>query len=103
MTVENVLNKKLTDEFSPLYLEVKNESYMHNVPTGSESHFKVVIVSDAFEGVKLIGRHRMVNTLLREELANHIHALTMHTYTPEQWRNLNADQIPNSPKCMGNG
>ncbi len=101
MTVENSINTKLTEELAPLYLQVKNESYMHNVPTGSESHFKLVIVSEKFDGLRLIARHRMVNSILAEELANQIHALAMHTYTPEQWQMQNANQVPNSPNCMG--
>ena len=75
---------------------------MHNVPPGSESHFKVVIVSDEFEGKRLIMRHRAVNTVLSEELSNHIHALSMHTYTNTEWEALTSG-IPASPKCAGGG
>ena len=50
---------------------------MHNVPPGSESHFKVVVISDKFEKQNLITRHRMVHTTLKDELSSAIHALSI--------------------------
>lgn len=61
----------------PTHLEVINESNMHNVPKGSESHFKVVVVSMDFENLSLIKRHRMVNDVLKDELAGGVHALSI--------------------------
>ena len=76
-----------------------NESYKHSVPTGSESHFKVVIVSDQFEGLPLIQRHRLVNSVLEDELKNDIHALSIQAKTPVQWeKNATVHQTPN---CLG--
>lgn len=98
--IQERIKEKLQQAFEPIHLEVVNESYMHNVPAGSASHFKVVIVSEQFEGVRLIGRHRAVNNVLAEELANNIHALAMHTYTESEWRNL-FDGAPSSPACRG--
>ncbi|KMV31303.1 transcriptional regulator BolA [Photobacterium swingsii] len=94
--------EKLEHAFSPTHLDVVNESYMHNVPAGSESHFKVVIVCAEFEGKRLIARHRAVNSVLADELANHIHALAMHTYTDLEWKNM-MDGAPLSPACQGGG
>ena len=62
------LLKNFSRNFEPLHLEVINESKNHNVPKNSETHFKVVVVSTKFDGLKLIERHRAVNTLLRDEL-----------------------------------
>lgn len=101
MSIESVIVNKLLNEFSPLHLDVINESHQHNVPTGSESHFKVIIVTDAFEGQRLIGRHRSINKVLAEELSEHIHALALHTYTEKEWNDYYADNTPLSPKCMG--
>lgn len=95
-TIETKLHAGLTPEF----LDVVNESYMHNVPPGSESHFKVVIVTELFEGKRLLPRHRMVNELLMDELQNGVHALSMHTYTPGEWAAMR-DGAPDSPMCMG--
>jgi len=98
--IKDVIETKLTAGFSPAFLEVINESYMHNVPEGSESHFKVVVVSEQFEGQRLVARHRSVNQVLSDELANNIHALSIKAYTPNEWQE-NGQVIPDSPKCMG--
>jgi BolA protein len=79
---------------------VVNESGNHNVPPGSETHFKVVLVSDAFEGQRLLARHRAVNETLAEELAGGVHALALHTYTPGEWQDRFGD-APMSPPCLG--
>ncbi|MGC9401048.1 MULTISPECIES: BolA family protein [Vibrio] len=94
------LEKKLAETFSPVFAEVVNESYMHNVPKGSESHFKVTIVSEDFEGQRLITRHRAVNALFAEELNTQIHALAIHTYSPSEW-DKEHQSSPDSPMCMG--
>ncbi|WP_448548346.1 transcriptional regulator BolA [Thalassotalea fusca] len=101
MTIESIIEEKLLTEFSPLHLDVINESHQHNVPKGSESHFKVIIVSNAFDGERLIKRHRAVNAVLATELAEHIHALALHTYTEKEWHEYYADNTPLSPKCLG--
>ncbi|RXJ72956.1 BolA family transcriptional regulator [Veronia nyctiphanis] len=100
MIIQQRIEKKLTDEFSPSHLEVINESHMHNVPKGSESHFKVIVVSETFENKRLIARHRAINTVLADELKNDIHALAMHTYTDSEWREANG-AAPDSPQCQG--
>ncbi|MBL0012038.1 MAG: BolA/IbaG family iron-sulfur metabolism protein [Nitrosomonas sp.] len=84
----------------PEFLEVVNESYKHNVPEGSESHFKVTVVSDEFSGKMLLARHRMVNNILADELANSIHALVLHTMTIEEWFEKNGI-CNDSPPCLG--
>lgn len=52
--IEGSIREKLTKDFTPYHLEIINESYMHSVPKGSETHFKVVIVSDKFDKLSLI-------------------------------------------------
>ena len=99
MIIQQRIQEKLSAAFSPIHLAVINESHMHNVPAGSESHFKVVIVSEAFVGKRLLPCHRMVNEVLAEELAKNIHALAIHTYDPEKW--ASTAQAPDSPNCMG--
>ncbi|WP_162045706.1 BolA family protein [Vibrio taketomensis] len=97
--IEETIKTKLHQQLSPIHLDVINESYMHNVAPGSESHFKVVVVSEQFEGLRLLARHRLVNQTLADELANSIHALAIHTYTPEEWKTQQS--APNSPMCLG--
>ncbi len=100
------LTQQLTTALSPSHLEVINESANHSGPA-TQSHFKLVVVSDYFSELKLIDRHRFINQLFKEEL-NHIrpegsapgvHALAMHTYTPDEWAMKNA--APDSPQCAG--
>ena len=52
--VEASIRKKLEETFVPMHMDVMNESYMHNVPKGAETHFKVIVVSDKFENLPLI-------------------------------------------------
>lgn len=100
MSVQQHIEQKLQSEFHPEFLEVVNESGNHNVPPGSESHFKVTLVSERFDGEKLIGRHRLVNSTLKDEM-NTIHALALHTFTPQEW--TAKGQAPASPPCLGGG
>ena len=97
--IEETIVNKLTETFAPFILDVVNESSQHNVPPGSESHFKVIIVSELFVGQRLIARHRLVNRCLADELSNDIHALAIHTYDPSEWQNI--DNVRLSPKCLG--
>lgn len=72
---------------------------MHAGPRDAESHFKVTIVSAAFESLALLARHRAVNAALADELKTGIHALSITARTPKQWE---ADQtVAKSPACLG--
>ena len=81
-----------------LHLDVADESHGHNVPPGSESHFKVVAVSDQFNGMSRLDRHRRINGLLKEEFEAGMHALALHTYTVSEWR-ARFGEAPMSPPC----
>lgn len=98
--IENSICKKLTGKFQPQHLEVINESSKHNVPKGSETHFKVVVISDNFEGIPLIKRHRLVNEVLKEELENGVHALSIVAKTQVQWEE-SGQHVSKSPTCRG--
>lgn len=99
MSIQASIERKVSEALTPTHLEVVNESGNHNVPPGSESHFRVVVVSDAFAGTRLVARHRRVNGVLAEELAGGVHALALHTYTPDEW--ADRGQAPASPACRG--
>ena len=102
MNVESLIRRKLSAEFQAGHLEVINESHGHNVPKGSETHFKLVIVDECFVGVARVQRHRVVYALLADELSSGVHALSVHCYTSEEW-GLRNEQSTTSPKCMGGG
>ncbi len=102
MSMQEMIKEKLTTALDPEVLEIINETHMHNVPADSESHFKVVAVSKLFEGKMLIARHRMINEALADELAGSIHALSLHTMTPDEYFEK-AGEVSDSPKCLGGG
>ncbi|VAW75885.1 Cell division protein BolA [hydrothermal vent metagenome] len=101
-SIQQNITLKLKQHYLPTHLEVINESDNHNVPAGSESHFKVIIVCDAFNDHTLIQRHRMINDTLADELKNQIHALALHTYTQADWAKKQKT-APVSPECLGGG
>jgi BolA protein len=86
MTAKDNITKKLREAFSPESLDVTDESHLHEGHSGhrpgGETHFKVYIVSPAFEGKSRIERHRMINTLLAPELAGSVHALAIKAHAP---------------------
>ncbi|HFC92025.1 MAG TPA: BolA family transcriptional regulator [Leucothrix mucor] len=102
MSMQETIKTKLTTALEPDVLEVINETHMHNVPADAESHFKVIAVSKAFDGKMLIARHRMINEALAKELAGSIHALSLHTMTPDEYFEK-AGKVSNSPECLGGG
>ena len=81
---------------SPVHLEVLDESHMHS--RGLETHYKAVVVSEAFAGKRAVQRHQLVYRTLGP-LMQEIHALALHTYTPEEWAQAGA--APDSPTCRG--
>jgi BolA family transcriptional regulator, general stress-responsive regulator len=88
MRVSALIEKKLTEGLQPARLAVIDESSRHIGHAGhrqeGESHFRVEIVSPAFAGKSRVDRHRMVNALLAEELAERVHALALTTLTPDE-------------------
>lgn len=97
MSLAETIEAALENEFDPSHIEVTNESHMHNVAPGSESHFKVVLVSAVFEGKPLIARHRSVNAIVDMSKFG-IHALALHTFAPSEWQD---DGLSESPDCLG--
>ena len=86
--LEDAINKKLTAALAPERLAVINESHLHAGHAGGsadgsgETHFRVRVISAAFADVSRIGRHRRVNELLSDELANGVHALAIEPAAP---------------------
>ena len=102
MRIQESIERKITQSLTPAHLEVINESQMHNVPPGAESHFKVIVVADAFDGVTRIRRHQRINAILEKDLKEDIHALSMQTMTPQEWT-ARGGQVLASPACLGGG
>lgn len=100
MTTAETIEQKIRDALQPAHLDVINESHRHSVPANSETHFKLVIVSESFSDQSLVNRHRSINKLLAEQLSGGVHALALHTMTPDEWTARQHD-VPDSPDCRG--
>ena len=100
MTVQQDIELQLAQDFVPEFLDVANESHQHSVPANSETHFKVVLVSQRFEGLRKVARHQQVYAALAAQLAGPVHALALHTYTIAEWQ-ARQEAAPESPECRG--
>ncbi|MCF8999880.1 BolA family protein [Acinetobacter nectaris] len=84
---------------NPTHLEIINESVNHGgYYPGKESHFKVIIVSQVFHGMRAVQRHQKVYSSVHNLLAvdgGSIHALALHTYSENEWNG----HVPKSPEC----
>ena len=99
-TVQQEIEQRLQREFAPAHLDVANESHQHSVPPNSETHFRVVLVSEAFAGKSRVARHQQVYAVLAPQLQGGVHALALHTHTPQEWAAQGAT-APASPACLG--
>jgi BolA protein len=100
MRVAEQIKAKLQADLSPEFLEIVDESHMHSGPPDAESHFKATIVAGAFDNVRKVARHQKVYQILKSEMDGSVHALALHTYTPEEWKQRN-QASPDSPDCRG--
>lgn len=100
--IEKKMFEKLTATFLPQRLHIENESHKHSSGRGAESHFKVTLVSDQFEAMPTLARHRAIYACLAEELENGVHALALHLYTQSEWQAV-GEVVPLSPNCVGHG
>jgi BolA protein len=86
MATRDLITQKLTEAFAPARLEVIDESHQHlghaGHRPGGETHYRVYIVSDAFQGKSRLERHRMINETLSSELKGGVHALAIHASAP---------------------
>ena len=94
--IELKIIKNLNDNMNVSSLKIINESFMHNVPKDSESHFKVIIVSDDFKNLSQINRHKLVYTSL-DTIMDDIHALSIQSFSLDEFRKNPV--VLDSPKC----
>ena len=88
MSVSKTIHSKISDRLPSSRVEVIDESHLHvghaGAREGGQSHFRLRVVCDQFEGLSRVARQRMINDILREELAGPIHALAMKPLTPDE-------------------
>ena len=95
-SIENKIINTLNECMNISSLKILNESFMHNVPKDSESHFKIVIVSNDFNDLSHMQRHKLVYKHLGT-IMNDIHALSIHSFNYDEFK-LNP-AILDSPEC----
>lgn len=97
-----ILFSKLEKAFTPLHMELVNESPSHGLPESAEKHFRLVMVSSKFEGQSRVDRQRAVNAVIADELRDHVHAFTMQVFTPDEWEKKQGATFA-SPACLHGG
>ena len=102
MTIQHTIEAKLMETFSPERLRIDNDSNRHAGPA-TDSHYRLVIVSQAFEGNNAVKRQRAVYACLAEEMAGPLHALQMKCLTPAEYDAANGDVTLKAPPCGGGG
>ncbi|CAH0532952.1 DNA-binding transcriptional regulator BolA [Vibrio stylophorae] len=100
MSILPIIESKVREALSPTHLELRNESHLHRGPRDAETHFKLIVVSEHFDGMRLIQRHRLIHELLKNEMVHPIHALAISAYTNAEWLER-AQQAPQTPNCRG--
>ena len=100
--IEAQLRERLLSALQPVRMKLKNESYRHRVPEGSESHWNLIIVADAFADKARVARQRAVFAALGD-LVPRIHALTIKALTPQEWEDAGGAIANPAPPCMGGG
>tara|TARA_B100000686_G_scaffold109211_1_gene116358 strand:- start:971 stop:1294 length:324 start_codon:yes stop_codon:yes gene_type:complete len=100
MSACSSIEEKLKNELEPSHLEVIDESYLHNVEPGRESHVRIVAVSEKFKHLNLVKRHQLIYSNIQEELSETIHAISLHTFTAQEWKDKN-QKAEASPDCLG--
>ena len=95
MKVADSISQKIQEAFQPTLLQVDNESHMHSGPR-TDSHFKLVVVAEHFQGMSKVKRHQQLYKLLHTELQGPVHALALHLYSPSEWQEA---AVPASPLC----
>ena len=98
-SIQTDIQAKLNQTFDPVYLKIINESHQHTVPKDSETHFKVILVSERFRSQTRVQRQRAVYHTLAAWLTHPIHALSLKLFDPKEWHDN--PEFPHSPHCLG--
>ena len=96
--MQDRIDAALVAAFSPKHFVVEDESHFHH--RGEQTHYKVIIVSDLFDGVSRVKRHQQVYAALGD-IMQQIHSLAIHAYTMSEWQREGLSTVPESPLCQG--
>lgn len=98
MGLAEQMEAKLRARFLPSYCKLVNESQQHQSGkrnAEAETHFKLIMVSSHFIGLKLVHRHQKVYDVLAGFMSGSLHALSLHLFTPAEW----TQSVSASPAC----
>ena len=99
--VYDLIDSALRESLKPSFMLLENESHKHKSRNEPESHFKVLIVAEAFAGESVLQRHRLVNAAVMKGGPLPCHALTIKALTPAQFEALEEKVEFASPACLG--
>ncbi|KAI3386524.1 hypothetical protein SNEBB_006058 [Seison nebaliae] len=106
--ISKKIEQRIKDVIPTVFIEIVNESWRHKVPKNSETHFKLTVVSDRFEKMKMLDRHRLINNELNDCMENDgVHSIQIHTITPSIWysnyyeKGLKLAENTQPPSCLG--
>lgn len=91
MSFSRNIERKIREALSPDSVEIINESHLHaghqeTFDGTGETHLRIKVVASAFEGMSRVERHRAINALVQEEIAEGLHAIAMETRAPSEVR-----------------
>jgi len=98
-----ILKQRIVAALQPIHLELEDESYKHSAGPDAGSHWRCVVVSDAFAGKRLVARHRMVYAALGDAMNDFVHAFSPKAVTPEEFAARGGVVEHTTPNCLGGG
>ena len=98
MKMRTSIESKILESLRPNHWELVNESHMHSAGR-EESHFRLLVVAEPFNGLSRLQRQQKVYQLLADELKNGVHALSLRLLTPQEWEKGQAEGFV-SPNCQ---
>lgn len=98
-SVKSHIEQLLLEKIEPVLLDVVDESWQHGGGPDAQSHYKIIVVSNQFEGQKLLARHRTIQAALAD-IISRVRAISLHTLTPEEWKTAEENKVGfRSPGC----
>jgi BolA protein len=98
-----VLLQRIEAALNPSFIELVDESYKHSVGPDAGTHWRCVVVSDAFDGKRLVQRHRIVYGALGDAMSDFVHAFSPKPMTPAEFEAAGQAVQHETPECLGGG
>lgn len=85
------IQAKIQTKLNPKSLEIVNESHLHaghqeSFDGSGETHLRIKIIAELFEGMNRVDRHRAINALVADEIAAGLHAIAIEAKAPSEVR-----------------